>query len=488
MVDRKLELLYGDALEKINEKKETEKKCSRTVELFFSFDIVNSSSYKDENYFGWQDVLTSLLTSIQKDIAKEIPEAQLWRVLGDEIIFFVTIRNVEEIYTSIDSLYGVLAMINVKLHNGSFFGELNEEYKKADIDAMRNDNMLAVQAAAWLAIILNGEKTFFQTYDNVFKQYNINENQRINEFLGQDIDIGFRIKKETRDRRLAISVELAKILSDRTEYLSRLNIITYKCLKGVWKNRLYPIIWYHDAEISGVSFEDSFYYDETTYCQLSKEYFLNREKDDGDLASYMFLDVHKALNKVIKDQQLESKIEHICEVINETESDVKAVENEFSNKLLEFHCAAVCCDVFSKRILIAKRKDRKFFSGLWEFGCAKANIEQNLCDSIITEYKNDFGIDIEIICDEERKDKEPRPIALYQIDKVEKLQKGVIVIAKVVGNLDKLDETINARGKHEKYKWISKDEIDEFDEPAINDFKDTLKKVFDLWNEIFEEK
>lgn len=489
MVDNKLERLYGDVLEKINEKKEKEKKCSRTVELFFSFDIVNSSSYKDVNYFGWQVVLTSLLTNVQRNIVKEIPEAQLWRVLGDEIIFFVTIRNIEEIYATIDAIYGILAKTNAKLHNGSFFEELDAEYEKEDIKLMKTNNILAVQAAAWIAIILNGEKTVFNTYDNVFKKYSINENQQINEFLGQDIDIGFRIKKETQDRRLVVSIELAKILSDKTEYLSRLNIITYKSLKGVWKNRSYPIIWYHDAEVSGgVSFEDSFYYDETTYSQLSKEYFLNRESDEGDLASYMFEDVHRALNKVIKDQQLESKMERICEIINETESDVKVVENEFNNKLLEFHCAAVCCDVATKRILIAKRKDRKFFSGLWEFGCAKANIEQNLCDSIVTEYKYDFGIDIEIVCDEEREDKEPKPIALYQIDKVEKLQKGVIVIAKIVGNLDKIDETVKLRGKHETYQWISEAEIDGFTESTIHDFKNTMKKVFALWNEVFEEK
>jgi hypothetical protein len=340
-----------------------------------------------------------------------------------------------------------------------------------------------------MLITLNGEKAFFHTYDNVFKAYSINENQRINEFLGQDIDIGFRIKKETQDRRLVLSIELAKILSDKTEYLSRLNIITYKNLKGVWKNRLYPIIWYHDAEISGgVSFEDSFYYDETTFSELSKEYFLHRESDEGNLASYMFLDVHRALSKVIKDQQLENKMDRIREVINETGSDVKAVENEFNNKLLEFHCAAVCCNVTDKKILIAKRKDRKFLPGQWEFGCAKANTEQSLYDSVVAEYKNDFGIDIEIICDEEREDKEPRPIALYQMNKVDKLQKGVIVIAKIVDNLDKIDETVNARGKHEKYKWISEEEINEFDEPVISDFKDTLKKVFSLWDEIFKEK
>ena len=119
--------LYGYALEKINKNTNDEKKGSRSVELFFSFDIVNSSLYKDTNYLGWQSVLTTLLTDIQKNVTKEIPEAQLWRVIGDEIIFFVTIRNQEEIYSTIDAIYGILVMSNIKLKKERFFESINDE-------------------------------------------------------------------------------------------------------------------------------------------------------------------------------------------------------------------------------------------------------------------------------------------------------------------------------------------------------------------------
>ena len=202
----------------------------------------------------------------------------------------------------------------------------------------------------------------------------------------------------------------------------------------------------------------------------------------------MFLDVHKALEKVIVDQKLGSKLERIYRVINETENDVRAVEKEFDNHLLEFHCAAVCCDVENKKVLIAKRKNRKLYPEYWEFGCAKANTEKNPYDSIKEDYKNDFGIDIAIICNNERIDIEPMPIALYQINKWDKFQKGVIVAAKIVENKDKIDEAIRKKGKHEKYRWISEQEVETFDEPAINDFKNTLKKVFSMWDEIFKEK
>lgn len=490
MVENKKLEQYSDALEKINENTNSEKKGSRSrsVELFFSFDIVNSSLYKDTNYLGWQSVLTTLLTDIQKNVTKEIPTAQLWRVLGDEIIFFVTIRNVEEIYSTVDAIYSILVVTHVKLKNEKFFENIDEDFSYKEIVWMKKSNILAVQSAVWLAIILNEDSSLFLPYDNIFKKYRISDSQQINEFLGQDIDTGFRIKKETQDRRLVVSVEVAKILSDKTEYLSRLNIITYKSLKGVWQNRLYPIIWYHDPKVSSVSFEDSFYYDETTYSQLSKEYFLNREKNEGDITSYMFLDVHKALEKIIKDRKLGDKLEQIHRVINDTENDVIAVENEFDNKLLEFHCAVVCCDVDNKRVLIAKRKNRKFFTGLWEFGCAKASIDKNLCDSIKEEYKNDFGIEIDIICDNKREDKEPKPIALYQVDKVDKLQKGVIVVARITQNAEQIDEVIKKRGKHENYEWITEENVETFDESAINDFKDTLKKVFTMWDEMFKEK
>ena len=483
--EERLQKKYSDssALKRINQKNKLRKGCNRSVELFFSFDIVNSSSYKDINYFGWQIVLTSLLTNIQGYVAKEIPEAQLWRILGDEIIFFVTIKNMEEIYTSIDTIYSVLVKSNIKLHNGSFFDELTDDCTEKDINLMKASNIIAVQAASWIAIILNGEKQNICEYDNVFEKYNINESQQINEFLGQDI------KKETQDRRLVVSIELAKILSEKTKYLSRLNIITYKNLKGVWKNRLYPIIWYHDVKISGgVTFEDSFYYDETTYSQLSKEYFLNREEEKGNLTSYMFLDVGKALNKIIKDQNLENKIKKIYDVVDETENDIKTVENEFDAKLLEFHCVAVCCDVDKKKVLIAKRKNnRKWNPALWEFGCAKADTEKSLIDAVCKDYEKDFGINIEIVCDEEREDKQPKPIALYQIDKAEKLQKGVIMVAKVIGSIESVEKTIKVNGKHEECRWISQEEVDKFNEPAVKDFKNTLNKVFSNWEDYFKE-
>ena len=69
---------------------------------------------------------------------------------------------------------------------------------------MKKSNILAVQSAAWLAIILNGENSLFLPYDNIFKKYRINDSQKIKRnFLGQDIDN--RVQNKKRNTRQTIS-------------------------------------------------------------------------------------------------------------------------------------------------------------------------------------------------------------------------------------------------------------------------------------------
>ena len=55
--------------------------------LFFSFDIVNSTSYKTITSH-WPIVMESLLGEIQSKVKSLVSnESLLWRVIGDEMIF-----------------------------------------------------------------------------------------------------------------------------------------------------------------------------------------------------------------------------------------------------------------------------------------------------------------------------------------------------------------------------------------------------------------
>ena len=82
MVDQTQRLSrYRELIQELNETKKMEI-ARRTVELFFSFDIVNSSLYKTINYTGWYNVIISLFKEIQASV--HIPQELRIRSRGTE--------------------------------------------------------------------------------------------------------------------------------------------------------------------------------------------------------------------------------------------------------------------------------------------------------------------------------------------------------------------------------------------------------------------
>lgn len=472
MVDRKIEAKlqeYGEQILNLNEEREELLK-RRSVEVFFSFDIVNSSSYKTLNFTGWAQVIIALFSKIQQMVAKKMPSAELWKILGDEVIFIVPIREKQDIFVYVSYIFEILNNVVFQLKTGIFFDDL--ELSDLEHDLMKMQNIISLKAAAWIAIV--GEKVNkLEQYDNLIKRFKLQEGYSIFEFLGNDIDAGFRLKDHTQERRLVISYELAYILSKNTDYLKNIHIITYKRLKGIWKNRLYPIIWYYDQKfVEGVSFEDSFYYDEKENNELVRDYFVN--KTAPVLKDKMYSDIPFALNKILRDQRLEEKFDRMDKVIEESQNDVRHLLEP--NFLLRLHCAAVCYDKNRKKILIMKRSDsRAKLPGHWEFGCAKGKLEKTLIEQIEEEYREDFGIQIKVQSDKERKDLQPVPLAIYEIESEQGRDKGIITLAEIVGEVDV--ERFHS-DKHSQIRWIEEDEVDRFSEPAVKDFKHTLKIVF----------
>lgn len=452
-----------------------EKKSKREVILFFSYDIVNSSLFKTINYYGWSTVITELLKSLQKRVEENIDNVELWRILGDEAIFIVHIRHIADVFDCIDKIFSIMNNTISDLKNGVFFE--NSDQSTYDSELMKLQNVLSLKSAAWIAIVATGGVAHTAEYENIFTKYQPKPKNEIYEFLGNDIDAGFRISKQSAERRLVLSFELAYLLSEKTEYLSRIHIITYKKLDGIWKQRLYPIIWYHNNNLSnGVCFEDSFYYDERQAECLSYEYFENHKANNLGLESYMFTDNHYAFGKLLKDIGLSNKINKIKENIPNQDSCDRLVNNQ---SLLELHCAAVCYDENSQSILIFKRSlDRTLNGGAWEFGCAKASLTHELTESIKLEYKQDFNLEVKPVTDASRKDAQPMPIAIYQVEKKNGLHKGVICLAKIIGNYE-INE-FRPTAKHDAVRWITEDQIENFSEKSIPDFKQTLQQAFNM--------
>lgn len=480
MVNKKLSLDTSllNSLKDIRKNTEEESKSSNVI-LFFSYDIVNSSLYKTINYSSWTIVINKIFKYIDTLVTEKIPNCELWRILGDESVYIVQIRHIDQIYENVDSIFDILCKTKEYLSSGEIFKNCKSEI---DIEVMKMQNILSVKGTSWLAIVANDINAKCSNVENAYLHYNSFEsikNPGFFEFLGKDIDAGFRISKETRDRRLVLSFELAYILKMKTDYLSKLNLITFRRLKGIWHEKLYPIIWFHDrAKFKNISFEESFKFDELEEDELSREYFNNRkENSNSNISQYIYEDINNALEKILEDRNLKSKIEKIYSTIQDTSEYHK----DFTNIIpLEMHCVAICYKVNeydeSIQILVAKRSSRKKQNpSIWEFGCAKANYKDRIIDTIKNEYKEDFNIDIDPVCYENRDEKQPIPIAVYEIEKDSDIHKGVIFIAEC-----KNDESMSRMNdKHDEIRWITEKEIENFkDEECVSDFKNTINIAF----------
>ncbi len=501
MVERKREALQSiqskiDSLPKEKERTE-EHPASRKpdVVLFFSFDIVNSTAYKTINYYGWAQVLNLLFKELRREVGNQIKSSEMWRVLGDEAIFIIKIRDEDELCEYVSRIFRIMVSTIHRLKKGDFFN-FNQNF-----NMMKLQNILSLKTAAWLAAVtdvgdIESEDILLENADNIFERYQSQEGHDIFEFLGNDIDTGFRIARHTEDGRMILSYELAYLIAQKTGSLSCLHIITYRRLKGIWNDKLYPVIWYHDPKAycdvykKELEFQNSFTFDACDESDLLKEYYDNREsnKDEKIIRDVgMYTNPLYALNKILQDRELTEKIERLQQLIKEATYD----QTRFINtELMQIHCVAVC---FKKegekiKILVAKRADgREKHKGAWEFGCAKAVIDKSIAQKIKEEYQQDFNIEIAPVLDDTREIKEPIPIALYQIEHnsqlsdVEKMDKGIITLARIIGDYEPKD--FKANDKHEKVQWITESELPDINKNYLSkvpDFEQTLKQAFKM--------
>lgn len=472
------------------------------VNLFFSFDIVNSTMYKSVTG-NWPMIIRQLLEDIRKRVftISELSTCSLWRVIGDEMIFVMPIYSMQEIVSAIDSVFEVTQKISKNLKNGKFFDMLEgQSIQKTDIELLKFQTPLSVKSAAWLAIV---NENVNSPYESIKFNYSASaQNQVITEYLGRDIDAGFRLKSYTQDRRLVVSYELAYILM-KSGKSKELFIMDYVRMKGVWNEKLYPIIWFHNAKIvknlngddskdvKPYQFANSFRYDETDNNEIVNKFFARgknnkkRVKEDGTTEYFLADSMYKiesALVKILEDRDLREKIEFLQEVL---EKDVIRTSVQAFASPLEVHCAVVCCDVEKRKVMIMHRGTQHNTNPeKWEFGCAKLSSDKTLAKSMEDYYKETYGLEIELIIDKNRQEKQPIPIAVYELEDQNNIKKGVIFVAKVVNSINVQD--FRAEKSHDSIEWIGQEDISKYKDNAIMDFENTLNRVFSEFDNFFE--
>lgn len=447
--------------------------------IFFSLDICNSTKMKSD-LKNWKDVVLKLYNS-------QLPfkNLQIWKFVGDEVIFCAPYQGISALIELIDIAYNKI-------------DEVGKELTKI---AAKPRYKIEVKGTLWFAYISKNDD-----------ETNIHI-PAINDFLGKQIDEGFRISGFSSKGKLLLDPKIVfvllmlhsidateisgrhnnrnlgqKILSSISDIidkqdikklkshledydlrekilqrLEKISFINYENLKGVWNNSPYPIYWYSESN-------------NYKYPQINKHEPLPilGYHNTGITVSKKYYS--EDLFYIFKSVKIKEEIEKILRVI---------VENKPSDTLLKSGTTqlyySIAC-VKDGKVLIAKRCfQRKHLSGVWEFGFRKHN-DLGTDDNICNFFKDEFGINVVPITDG-TKDKNVIPLHFCSTYRNNIKHNSILCCAEINEDktIEELKEQINnhlSKIPQESSMYLYVDFVNEFD--IVDKFEDfTLKEVED---------
>lgn len=193
--------------------------------LFMSVDLVGSTSFKlqvpppglDSWYYTFgefyedfpKQVLFKKIEKINREVkGHNCDPPELWKTLGDELIFKVEVKHHMEVKKHIKAfLYSVKEQRNI--------------YKEKPLP-------LSIKATAWIAE--------FPVYNAIVQ---LNDRQ---DYIGPSMDIGFRLCKYSDERKFVLSIDLACLIAHNENKLT-FHYDGGTDLKGISLPRKYPLIW-----------------------------------------------------------------------------------------------------------------------------------------------------------------------------------------------------------------------------------------------------
>jgi hypothetical protein len=203
--------------------------------LFLSVDMVGSTEFKarftGQGSEGWLATFKAFFTSFPLMVAGQIgfeflddastPAIEVWKVMGDEVVFVTRPESPEELTSVLLALLRTMRMY--------------EERHFQDLP-------LRLKGTAWLAD-LSGSNIEIEIPE-------LSSGQGVHlDYIGPDIDLGFRISKFARPASLVVSLDVLEvILGAHNAAKAALYLMGREPLKGVMFGRPYPIVWMLEAE------------------------------------------------------------------------------------------------------------------------------------------------------------------------------------------------------------------------------------------------
>ena len=224
--------------------------------------MVGSTKFKAKEE-TWPFYISQFYYTVYTELQREIQQIKVWKYLGDEILLYVSIQDLG---LDLDSRSSFLIKIPEKVYKVQ-----SEAAKKIQEDLFMPE--LEVKSTVWIAGVQTiwsyENKKLDKNYQNIIATIDMEakgetENKTENgakdrdDFLGPDMDIGFRVAKFAFHHKVVLSADFAyllheiptKIKDEEIDYKidykidDDLQIVSYEILKGVWNEQYYPIVWY----------------------------------------------------------------------------------------------------------------------------------------------------------------------------------------------------------------------------------------------------
>lgn len=431
------------------------KPAGSALYLFVSFDLVNSTKFKSEDT-SWPVVISQFYTIAVREVQKEQSGFKVWKFVGDEVLFFKTVRSIEKTADDIRNLYSALWAMNNAIAGAFPQTRFN----------------LSVKGTAWCALctkIESGdlEAALEEPPANVLITDIVSEVAQ-RDFIGPDVDVGFRITRFAHRNVLTVSAELTGLMLGHAkgEWIdfNNFRIVALKALKGIWKERLYPIVWYSEK---WPEIKTTFYYD-----QVFDETF--KEASAAADNAREFTPVREILEQVGHTTAVAEMHEAVGMASPDEDSPSYQIE---AAKVAEVHCVAICISDDGHALIARRPKDKRTLPSKWEFGCAQLRMGRSFEDAMREAYKEDFSITIGKISD--------LPVAKYEVTGKGKKVPGLIFVA-TVPNTQK-SKIVASPSKHSEARWISRAEAKTYKaSECVSDFQTSLNAAFDFWNKHFK--
>lgn len=226
------------------------------VFLFFSFDLSDSTMFKTEHPDLWASVFSCFYNQILKRLTAEnfnsVCVGKLWKLIGDEVLIYIKISKLKQLYSQIISINNILKNLMSDIAENvikDICGEKDEKLKEDIREIILST--LGIKVAAWMAECCRNNN--FNCSNIIYSPPENAANGSYVDFLGRDIDEGFRLAKYAVKNKIIVSPLLAWMIwkkaqeDEDSKKIIDLNfkITAFIPMKGVWRGRKVPVIMFN---------------------------------------------------------------------------------------------------------------------------------------------------------------------------------------------------------------------------------------------------